>query len=616
MSSVRFHAVSREQVLGALKATGSSDPDVLLAAKEEFAAGYRPLKWFGIWALVTGALATALVLLAPIGIPLLVLGLFWVRRAARNRRVIDAAFAEHVATVQARAAAFAAPTLGVAGLLLLAFVAAAPAAAQSNDAVPAEWRGEWGAGGTCTAPLRLVLAERQATLVNGKDRASHGGIAHAHSFFGHAYQGMMTVLLPDNDGAQPYMVTLNAGEKPGQLTVEVTDAALKKRFPFDPKTVLRKCGGKVGGATAAPAAARSASACGGAARCVEVTPFAATITDFRVSGTGGDKILSYTVRFLNKGSEPLILGFLTPSALGLDDQGVRFQLYGSNGLRGIGAISGNAFDPKFTLAPGEAGDARVELVSRVPAGTIFGTTYDVEFAVREIEPLPGRQYQLGREHLLQFKGLAPAATGAPAAAAPAPAAVPASAPASPDAPDGDACGGAPQCYGAGPFAVRLAQAQTTKSGGYQTLRLQLRVKNVANEPLVLGFKSGSQTASDDTGDRLRSKDEGVKGIGLVTGSAADPQFTLAPGQERAFTLDYYKGLYKGTVLGTSWNADFVLQALEILPSRQVRTVRDYAIGFADVAARSASSAAANTAGGSEVEALVDGVGKLFGKKKP
>ena len=41
-SQVKFNLLTREQVMGALKSTGSKDPDVLLAAKEEFASNYRP----------------------------------------------------------------------------------------------------------------------------------------------------------------------------------------------------------------------------------------------------------------------------------------------------------------------------------------------------------------------------------------------------------------------------------------------------------------------------------------------------------------------------------------------------------------------------------------------
>ncbi|MCU0621010.1 MAG: hypothetical protein MUC69_05850, partial [Gemmatimonadales bacterium] len=380
-----------------------------------------------------------------------------------------------------------------------------------------------------------------------------------------------------------------------------------------PTTILRKCGAAkaVGAAPAAPK-----PVCGGEARCIEVTPFAATITDFRVSKAGGnDKIVSFTVRFLNKTQSPLILGYVQQSGLVLDDQGVRFGAYGTNALRGIGSISGSTFDPKFVLQPGEAGDARVEVASRTQQGTIFGTVYDAEFAVREIEPLPGDQYQLGREHLLQWKGLAPAATpavasgGGAAGASPAPAGEVAA----PAQPEGDACRGAPRCYGAGPFTATVTQVTTSKSGGYQTMRIAVKVRNVAAEPMILGFKAGAQTSTDDVGDRLRSKNDGVKGIGLVTGGSADPQFRLAPGQERGFTLDYYKGLYKGTVLGTTWGADFVLTQLEILPSQQVRVVRDYAIGFTELRGGGGATAAAGTTG-SDAAAVVNTLGRLIKKK--
>jgi hypothetical protein len=113
---VRFGIVTREQVFGALKATGSTDPDVLLAAKEEFATAYRPLRWFGIWALVCGALCTALVQLAFIGIPLLFLGWWWLRRAKHNLGVIEAAFREHLDSVASGARPGARPSSAPAAL--------------------------------------------------------------------------------------------------------------------------------------------------------------------------------------------------------------------------------------------------------------------------------------------------------------------------------------------------------------------------------------------------------------------------------------------------------------------------------------------------------------------
>ena len=96
---VRFSLVTSQQVIGALKATGSTDPDVLAAAKDELASTYKPLKWFGIWGIVTGTLATLLIITAIIGVPVLLFGIWALRRSKKNMRVLDAAFAEYTARI-------------------------------------------------------------------------------------------------------------------------------------------------------------------------------------------------------------------------------------------------------------------------------------------------------------------------------------------------------------------------------------------------------------------------------------------------------------------------------------------------------------------------------------
>ncbi len=95
-SQVKFSLLTREQVMGALKSTGSKDPDVLLAAKEEFASNYRPIKWFGIWGMVCGVLMTMLIVLAPLGIPLFFLGIWWFKRAKKNSLLIEQTFSDYV----------------------------------------------------------------------------------------------------------------------------------------------------------------------------------------------------------------------------------------------------------------------------------------------------------------------------------------------------------------------------------------------------------------------------------------------------------------------------------------------------------------------------------------
>jgi len=95
-SQVSFSRVTSQQVLGQLKSTGSTDRDVLFAAKEALIAPVKPLKMMGIWAYVTGGLMTLMILMAFLGIPLMIFG-WWVRkRAADNIEVIESTYADYV----------------------------------------------------------------------------------------------------------------------------------------------------------------------------------------------------------------------------------------------------------------------------------------------------------------------------------------------------------------------------------------------------------------------------------------------------------------------------------------------------------------------------------------
>ncbi|MBP7148768.1 MAG: hypothetical protein KBD01_14635 [Acidobacteria bacterium] len=114
---------------------------------------------------------------------------------------------------------------------LLAVVACAGAAAAQTDVVPPELAGEWAPAGSCAGPLKLVLTEHQATLVNGADKVTHGNLAVTGSYFGHDYQGIMTVLLPDYDKSQPYVVTFNADEKRGDTTIEIRGRRTEEAIP-------------------------------------------------------------------------------------------------------------------------------------------------------------------------------------------------------------------------------------------------------------------------------------------------------------------------------------------------------------------------------------------------
>lgn len=331
-------------------------------------------------------------------------------------------------------------------------------------------------------------------------------------------------------------------------------------------------------ATAGDAAGQASSACSGQAHCVEVPSFVATVTDFRESRTAHAMVLSVTVRFQNRTGRPLVLGYVQGSALGIDDQGNRFTPV-SGSLRGLGEVTGSRFDPKFVLQPGETGDGRIELTWR-PGNAIVGTRFAVEMAVREIDPVAGNQWRLGREHALQFRDFTSAAAPAPASAAPVSAAVPPVLT--------DYCENRAACYAAGPFVAevsRIAESrQNHNSYFYHSLTFTLRFRNVTNQPLVLAYGHRSASAVDDQGNRYGPTADAnhVRGMGISRGNSADASFALRPGETREATFEVRFQARPQHVLGTSYSFDLAVEQLEVLPRNQLRTMREFAVGYRDL----------------------------------
>ena len=164
---------------------------------------------------------------------------------------------------------------------------------------------------------------------------------------------------------------------------------------------------------AAPAAIPAQSTfCGSQPLCYETADFAATITDFRTSTSGGLKLIDVDVRFQNKTNQPLILGYVNGSGTALDDRGNRYGVWGGNGFRGIGLVNGgNNFDPKFNIRAGSFSDAQFEL-AWAPGQTAYGLTFELNLTVDEINSIEAGQHTLGGEFPLHYRGLANGVTGA------------------------------------------------------------------------------------------------------------------------------------------------------------------------------------------------------------
>jgi hypothetical protein len=85
-----------QEVLGKLKATHSTDADVLFAAKTAMAAPFRQQRFTGLLLLIVGAVSSLTLVLAIIGIPVALFGLWVWRRGISNLAIVESAYAQFI----------------------------------------------------------------------------------------------------------------------------------------------------------------------------------------------------------------------------------------------------------------------------------------------------------------------------------------------------------------------------------------------------------------------------------------------------------------------------------------------------------------------------------------
>lgn len=405
-------------------------------------------------------------------------------------------------------------------------------------------------------------------------------------------------------------------------------------------------------AAGAGAAQKPQSVCPPGRACSEVPSFAAAITDFRASQYDqATKAVSATVRFVNKTNRPLILGYVRNASGAIDEAGNRYTIEQPANVRGIAEIAGGQFDPKFTVQPGQAADARFEFWWRWDGRAIIGQrAWDIDLTIREVNEIAPGQYRFGQEHALQFKALAPGnmtssapaggalstVSGAAAPAPQAPAAAQAPAPPAQAAANlPDACAGKIRCFDAGPFSAEILTATATReqaSRPWHTVSMNMRFTNKTNAPIILAYVVPTGVLIDDLGNRYApaGAPNDAKGIGKVLARSADPQFVLRPGESRQATLGQVRvmrGTQTATVIGSSYTFDVSIAELEVIYNgQQVRTVREHTLTFpgfaltggagATAAGAASTSGSAGTTGSAEdIKKAGDAILGLFGGKK-
>lgn len=345
------------------------------------------------------------------------------------------------------------------------------------------------------------------------------------------------------------------------------------------------------------AGAQGASACAKQPTCMELRKFVVTVADFQTSKQGPTRLLTATVSFRNTSARPIILGYLNGSGIATDDQGNRYVVYGAGSVRGMGEITAREFDPKFVLQPGESSEARFEFAWRPTGREIYGTAYDLDLAVREIDPVAANQLRLGLEHALRFRRLNSSIVAAAAGAIPrgetttgaaTTTATPTVATAI-TAAIADACGAMPRCFSAGPFTADIVHLTPSKVPRHHVIQINVRFRNVSSAPIILAYTAKSSGAIDNYGNRYHwgrpsTYDTSVQGMGIVQGRNADPQFVLQPGQSRNATFSLIRYEVGRNPIGTGFTYDLAVEQLQVLPSQQVQSVRQYSLHFSSLGA--------------------------------
>ena len=178
-------------------------------------------------------------------------------------------------------------------------------------------------------------------------------------------------------------------------------------------------------AAASHVAAGEPDACEGKPRCYDAGPFVAEILNTVATRENYSRpwhTVRMNIRFRNKTTEPIILGYVVGTGVLIDDLGNRYAPAGApEDAKGIGKVQARSADPQFVLRPGETraatfGQARV--MRGTQTATVVGSTYTFDVSIAQLEVIyNGQQVRTVREYAMTFPtfGLA---TGAGAAAAP------------------------------------------------------------------------------------------------------------------------------------------------------------------------------------------------------
>lgn len=95
-------SLDKQTVIGALKASGSKDPDVLYTTKKKLVEQCRGLRMYSWVPIICGVLLCLTIIGAFIGLPALALGIWLRMKTGRSLRIAEEAYNEYLQAVGAQ----------------------------------------------------------------------------------------------------------------------------------------------------------------------------------------------------------------------------------------------------------------------------------------------------------------------------------------------------------------------------------------------------------------------------------------------------------------------------------------------------------------------------------
>ncbi len=121
------------------------------------------------------------------------------------------------------------------------------------------------------------------------------------------------------------------------------------------------------------------------------------------------------------------------------------------------------------------------------------------------------------------------------------------------------------------------------------LRLDIKFRNVTNNPITLAYAATTSIGIDNLGNsyfwgHAGSHDTSVQGIGISESQKVDPKFVLQPGESRSAIFNIVRYRPGNAQIGTTFTYSTTIRQVEVLPTQQIRELRDFSLNYPNLTA--------------------------------